>query len=238
MGGSCFGIVSVGVFALAIVLIIVGAQQNRKRQAAPAAWAQSRGLSFDPGHDGGFRDRFPEFACFKQGEKNRYALNVMTGQWNSRRLIGFYYHYQTTSTNSKGHTTTSTWYFSGALIEPRILLKPLSIRTESIFDKMAGFFGFDDIDFESAEFSRRFCVKSPDRRWAYDVLHARTIEFLLQSPRFTIDFARDWALVWKSGRFKPQEFEQAIAVVEGVLDRLPDYLVQQQKTLMETSDGA
>jgi len=238
MGGSCAGLVFVGFFVLVVVLIVFSIQQNRKRQAALAAWAQGRGLSFDPSHDRGFGDRFPEFACFKQGEQNRYALNVMTGEWNGRRLIAFYYHYETTSTDSKGRRTTSTWYFSGALIEPRILLKPLSIRAETIFDKMAGFFGFDDIDFESAEFSRRFCVKSPDRRWAYDVLHARTIEFLLQSPRFTIDFARDWALVWKSGRFKPQEFEQAIAVVEGVLDRLPDYLVQQQKVLMETSDGA
>ena len=228
----------VGFFVLVVVLIIFGVQQNKKRQAALAAWAQARGLSFDPGHDRDFRDRFPGFACFKQGEQNRYARNVMTGQWNGRQLVAFHYHYETTSTDSKGRRTTSTWYFSGALIEPRITLKPLSIRGENIFDKVAGFFGFDDIDFESAEFSRRFCVKSPDRRWAYDVLHARTIEFLLQSPRFTIDFDRNWALVWKSGRFKPQEFEQAIAVVEGVLDRLPDYLVQQQKTLMEANDGA
>ena len=41
------------------------------------------------------------------------------------------------------------------------------------------FFGHDDIDFESAEFSRNFYVKSSDRKWAFDILHARAMEFLL-----------------------------------------------------------
>lgn len=236
---SGFGVIFFGLIALVIVMVIVGAQQQKKRREALAAWAGTHGLSFNTERDHGFRERFGEFDCFNQGDQDRYAFNTMTGQWHGRRVIAFYYHYETTSTDSKGKRTTTDWYFSGVLLKPAILLKPLSIRTESIFDKVAGFFGFDDIDFESAEFSRRFCVKSPDRRWAYDVLHARTIEFLLQSPRFTIEFAPGWVLARKTGRFAPVQFDQALAVIEGVLDGLPDYVVQQQQALSEGgNDGA
>ena len=222
-----------GFFALVVVFVILGAKQAKKRREALAAWAQAHGLSLDTSHDHGFRNRFPQFSCFKKGDQDRYAYNTMAGLWNGRQVIAFYYHYETTSTNSKGHRTTSSWYFSGVLLKPAIPLKPLSIRAENFLDKVAGFFGLDDIDFESAEFSRRFCVNSPDRRWAYDVLHARTIEFLLQGPRFTIEFAPDQVLAWKSGRFRPQQFEQAIRIIEGVLDRLPDYVVQQQQASPE-----
>ncbi|MCZ6810529.1 MAG: hypothetical protein O7D97_00875, partial [Planctomycetota bacterium] len=63
----------------------------------------------------------------------------------------------------------------------------LLIRREGMFDKLAGAFGFDDIDFESAEFSKRFYVKSPDKRFAYDVIHPRMMEFLLGGDPPTVD---------------------------------------------------
>ena len=94
------------------------------------------------------------------------------------------YHYQTTSSNGK-QTTTHHHYFSYCLIElPYASLPDLRIRREGIFDSLAGAFGFDDIDFESAEFSKRFHVKSSDKRFAYDVVHPAMMEFLLaeESP--------------------------------------------------------
>ena len=40
-----------------------------------------------------------------------------------------------------------------------------------------------EIEFESTEFSKEFHVKSPDRRWAFDVLSQATMEFLLALPQ-------------------------------------------------------
>lgn len=219
------------IVGLIVWAIIVGRRKARERQAALVQWAGARGLHLSPTRDREFRDRFPQFDCFKQGEQNRYAFNIASGAWNGRTLVAFHYHYETTSRDKDGHTRTTSWYFSGVLLKPRIPLKPLQIRAENFFDKIAGVFGFDDIDFESAEFSRRFCVKSPDRKWAYDVLHAQTIEFLLQSPRFTVEFDREWVLAYKSGQASPGEHEQAIAVLEGILDRLPNYVIEQQKVM-------
>ena len=47
-------------------------------------------------------------------------------------------------------------------------------------------FGSNDIDFESAEFSRRFQLTSPDGRWAHGVLNPRTMEFVTRARRCTL----------------------------------------------------
>lgn len=227
---GCFAVVFITMFVVVLVVIIRGATKNRQRQSALHQWAAYRQQSLSTQPDRSFESRFPDFAALKQGEQNRYALNVMTGDWHDRPIICFDYHYETTSTDSKGRRSTSNWYFSGVILESPVPLKPLLIRPESVFDKLAGMFGFDDIDFESAEFSRRFCVRSEDRRWAYDVLHNQTMEFLLRSRRCAIEFARHHVLIWDSPRFRqPDEFFQVAAVGEGVLDRLPDYLVDAQR---------
>ena len=102
-----------------------------------------------------------------------------------------------------------------------LFLKTLSIRAENFFDKVKGTFGFDDIDFESAEFSRKFWVTAKDKRWAYDVIHQETMELLLKAPRFALEFEGPHALARRAKRFKPFEFDQAIELLWGVLDRIP-----------------
>ena len=114
------------------------------------------------------------------------------------------------------------------IIESAIPLKPLHLRREHLFDKVSEFFGVDDIDFESAEFSRKFYVKSPDKRWAYDVIHARMMEYLLDAPTFSIQFAGSYVIAWRSSWFGPAEFEAGANLICGILDRLPGYVVQQQ----------
>lgn len=213
--------------AVIIVFVVIGAIAAAKRRKELMAFAHSNGLTFDPGRDQGMNERFAQFDCLRQGS-NRYAYNRMAGQWNGRQLLAFDYHYETYSHDSKGHRRTNHHHFSAVILESSVPLEPLLIRAEGFFDKVKEFFGFDDIDFESAEFSRQFYVKAANRKWAYDVIHARTIELLLASPRFTIQFGPRQAIAWRSGTFGTQEFSAATALVQGILDRLPDYVVKQQ----------
>ena len=99
-----------------------------------------------------------------------------------------------------------------------------------MLDKITEFAGFNDIDFESAEFSRKFYVKSPDKRWAYDVIHPRMMEFLLASPVFTLQFDLTQIMISRSSTFSANDYESAVGVVEGMIERLPEYLVKQQQT--------
>jgi hypothetical protein len=216
------------VAALIVVLIVHGIRQAKRRREELAAWAAGRGLSFSDVQDSSFDDQYREYSCLRTGDR-RYAYNLMEGLIGSRRVTAFDYHYETSSTDSEGKRSTTDHHFSAVLVEPGIPLKPLYIRREGFFDKIGAFFGFDDINFESAEFSREFCVKSPDKRWAYDVLHQRAIEFLLAAPRFTLDFQPRGVLVTGSGCFSTQQFDEALGVVCGLLDMLPRTVVGELK---------
>jgi hypothetical protein len=147
----------------------------------------------------------------------------MRGRWDGLPVVFFDYHYTTGSGKNR-----SDHRFSAAVIGSPIRLKPLRIRREGFADRVMDFLGFDDIDFESAEFSRKFHVKSPDRRWAYAVIHQQMMEYLLGAPEFHVQFGRGEIMVWLERTLKPPEFEAAANLAQGMLERLPEYLVRQQ----------
>ena len=232
-----------GVVALIIIGAALGHTQQKKRQQALREWAASLGLIFSEGKERGFDARFPEFACFRNGEK-RYAQNITEGHFEGRWVCAFDYHYQTTSTrtvtDSKGRTRTKRQtnhhHFSAVILEPNVQLKELFIRPEGLFDKVASFFGKNDLDFGSAAFSRRYHVTAPDRRWAYDVLHARAIEYLLTVPTCTIQFAPKRVLILHGqSRLDAEAFHAALKTVDTLLDMLPDYIREQQRLAPEIS---
>ncbi len=98
------------------------------------------------------------------------------------------------------------------------------IRPEHLFHKLSAAFGWDDIDFESAEFSRRYYVKSPDKRWAYDVIHARVMEMLLRVKGYHFECdSRSMICHGSAGRFELGEFEQAFRLAAGILRGIPDH---------------
>ena len=215
-----------GFYVVAILaigaLIAFGIWRGAKRRKELAAWASGKGLSFRSERDGGFDKRYPTFRCLRRGY-SRYASNIVEGDLNGRRVSAFDYRYVTGSGKNR-----QTHHFSAVVLGSNVQLKPLRIRSENVFDRVTEFFGLDDIDFESAEFSREFHVKSSDKRWAYDVLHQRTMEFLLSMPRFSIEFDVQDVIAWRNRRFNVETFESAIAVVEGILDRMPEYVIRQE----------
>ena len=219
-------------FIMAFVAIAVfGWLAAARRSKELAAWAAAHGLRYSPGRDGSLETVFPDFPCLRQGY-NRYASNVMSGDWAGRPFCAFEYHYTTGSGRHKRHHRLSAAAMAGD-----VPLKPLHIRPEGLFDKVAGFFGFEDINFESAEFSRRFFVKAPNKRWAYDVIHPRAMEFLMANPPFSIQFGLRRVICYRDRQFAPEDFEAACQVVAGLLDRLPEYVMRQQGSLGRSGQG-
>lgn len=223
-----FPFLIVGFFIFVIVMIVLGAMQSAKRRKELAAWARMRGLSFSQEKNSRYDERYPEFEKLQSGD-NRYAYNICDGQYNDRYVQCFDYHYETHSTDSKGRRTTHHHHFSAVILELNMPFQPIFIRPEGFFDKVGAFFGMDDIDFELDAFSRAFFVKSQNKRFAFDVIQPKTMELMLASPRFSMDFDRDEVLIYKGGKMKPSEYEAAIELVEGILANIPAYLVKEWK---------
>jgi hypothetical protein len=221
-----------GFLLFAAIAAIVGVLQAAKRRKALAEWASNNGYSFREARDHSFDTRYSQFDCLRRGD-NRYAFNILQGVAESdagaKTILAFDYHYQTYSRDNKGRRKTHHHYFSAVIIAVNLPLRPLLIRPEGVFDKLAAFFGKEDINFESAEFSRKFHVSAPDRQWAFDVIHQGTMEFLLAQPRFSIEMEGPGVIVWKGGRLCVGNIEAAIAVGSGILARLPRYLLNELK---------
>lgn len=225
----------VGIAVIIVVAVIAGNAAARRRRQALAAWAAARGLAFSEARDPAMDERFPLLSCLRQGS-DRYAHNICRGpvragdgeSWGEGDLWAFDYHYETHSTDSKGRRTTHHHRLSVLLLQTALPLKPLHIRPEHFFDKVGEFFGADDIDFESAEFSRRFCVRSPDRRWAFDVITQEMMEFLLGAGgRSTINIENGRIAVYDNSTFSPPEFEGALRLVTGLLDRIQPSVIRE-----------
>jgi len=228
MNMTYFILIIVGIIAIIIVGVVLKHQKSEGRKKELAGWAFSKGLNFNPAHDSVIDNRYSYFKCLQRGE-NRYGFNIVEGNIGSRPARAFDYHYETHHTDSKGQRHTTHHYFSAVAVEANLPLKPLFIRNERLFDKLTEFIGFDDIDFESSEFSKKFYIKSPDKKWAYDVLHQATMEFMLGAPRFDIEFGGRQVIAYRNNTFKTMEFEEALNLVNGILDRLPESLLRELK---------
>lgn len=215
-------------FGIVIVVVIAAsAFFSMKRRQELIALCQARGLQFSA-DEVSIEDQFPNFKFLQEGD-DRYACNTMRGEWGGRPILMFDYHYETESRDSEGHRKTDDHDFSAAILSSTVPLKPLFIRPEGLFDKLGALFGFEDINFESVEFSRKFYVTAADKKWAFDVIHPRMMEFLLAAPRFNIQFDEFQIVAYHSeSTFTAAEFAAAAGLLAGMLDRLPEYLVKQQ----------
>ena len=209
---------AIGIAGAVMIFSVLSSMERRRKMAA---YAQAQGWHFTPDKDKGMSDRHPAFKCLRRGH-SRYAYNIMHGSRDGRDVTAFDYHYVT------GHGKNRRVHnFSALVIQSPLALKPLYIRPENIFDRVTDFFGMDDIDFESAEFSRRFFVKAPEKRWAYHVVHQQMMAYLLESPSYHIQFDSGNIMAWRNKRFGEQGFDAAFALIQGILERLPEYVKKQ-----------
>jgi len=150
--------------------------------------------------------------------------DLQVGEWTCPTKAGDF-EYKVTSSNGKS-TTTTTYRFSYLIVHlPFRHVPDLLIRREGMFDKLAGAFGFEDIDFESAEFSKRFFVKSSDKRFAYDVIDARMMEWLLSGTPPTIDLERGRCCIAESKRrWQTSQFAARIRFIQEFFQRWPAHV--------------
>jgi hypothetical protein len=104
----------------------------------------------------------------------------------------------------------------------------LEVRPEGFGDTLKAMVGLDDIDFESEEFSRRFYVTSGDRKFAYDVIHPKMMEFLLARPCGRLELGGCWAVLCddEDKLWEPGQIEAWLVWLQAFVELWPDYLVK------------
>jgi hypothetical protein len=219
-----------------IVLLIAGGiaavyfawKQEQKRRDEMAALANEIGWRFDPDKDKSHDTEYAHFEIFRRGH-SRAAYNTLTG---SVAIAGRPYPakmgdftYKVTTSNGKT-TTTVTYRFSYLILHlPFRGIPDLLIRREGFFDKIAGAFGFEDIDFESEAFSRAFHVKCAHKKFAYDVIHPRMMEFLMRNCPAAIDIEHcRCCLSDGKNRWEPQQFKGMLQWVDLFFAQWPEHV--------------
>ena len=216
-------LIIVGFIALIVVLGILGYISAAKRREAMAALAARLGLRFDPSKSWDIAQRYRFLDKLRSGS-NRYAFNILSGSYQGNDVSLFDYHYETHSTDSKGHRQTHHHYFSFFILHLPASFPELIIGSEGFFSKIAQALGYDDIDFESHEFSRKFCVRSADKKFAYDVCNARMIEYLLSNTDLTIEIEADALAISFGSRLTPQIIEANLNRLVALRSLMPEYV--------------
>jgi len=215
--------VIVGIIVTVIVAFVFGYLQEKKRREAFEQLAMELGFQFSPAKDRYIANKFSFLENLDDGS-NRYAKNILSGEVNGRKAMIFDYHYETYSRNSKGQRQTRHHWFSIFTLELRQHFPELIIKPEGMFAKLGQMLGFDDINFESVEFSKRYHVKSRDKKFAYDVCNAQMIDYLLRQRDLTIEIDRNILSFTFRGRLKVEETRPNIERIREVRERMPNYL--------------
>jgi len=197
--------------------------QARKRLEGLFALAQRLGLNFSAAEDYELADRYGFLKQLAKGE-NRYARNVLSGNYQQYPVLAFDYHYETHSTDSKGRRQTEHHWFSFFILTLPAVFPDLTIRLESFLTKIAEVFGYQDIKFESAEFSKTFCVRSPDKKFAYDVCNTKMMEYLLANRDLSVEIENQVLALAFNTCLSVEQVEANLQRLAEVRSRLPDYL--------------
>jgi hypothetical protein len=213
------------VFIIVVIGVIYNSIQMQKRQEGLIDLSCRLNLGFSAMENYGIPDRYDFLKQLAQGD-NRYATNVFSGSYRQYEILAFDYHYET-QTHDKNGTHTEHHWFSFFILTLPAFFPDLTIRRENFFTKVAEVFGYQDIKFESAEFSKTFCVRSPDKKCAYDVCNAKMIEYLLVNRDLSIEIENNVLALAFTTRLSPEQIETNLQRLVEIRARLPEYLFTQ-----------
>jgi hypothetical protein len=204
-----------------LVVAYLSYRAGKKRQEALFQLAQSLGLDFNVGDPFNLPGRLGNISAFSRGHSQE-ASNVLYGVYGSREVVAFDYEYVTGSGKNR-----TTHHFSACVHSLECAFPRLMIRPEGFFDKVADVIGFEDIDFESEEFSRKFRVTSDNRKFAYDVCHPQMMEWLLANRGWHVEFAGGCSVLMTDSRWSLEEFRAALDFTVKFFEMIPEFVWKQ-----------
>lgn len=215
------------ILLLALVAVVGGAiayvafRVDAKRRAALQAFAASNGWSY-AATDDGLADRF-RGAPFGTGD-NRKVRNVLHGPRSGREMLAFDYSYTTSTTDGQGHRSTTTHRYAVCSLRLPVPLPGLELSPESALTRMASAVGLGDVELESEDFNRVYRVRARDQKFAYDVLHPRTMQALLSRRPLHLRLQDADALCIEKDRLTSMELLERLSTLELLVTGIPPFV--------------
>jgi hypothetical protein len=185
--------------AAAVAIIAAAKRHARVRPAGVGELATRLGWTY--------RDEVPfatlpdldRFELFRPG-RGKKLRNVMTSPGDGPRAVVFDYSYVTGGGNSQ-QTHRQTVFYT---VRDDLNLPSFSLRPENFFHRVAGVFGYKDINFDQRpEFSRLFLLRGEDEPRIRDAFNGDVFEFFEQRPRTCAAGVGRELLFWKLGGLVP-----------------------------------
>lgn len=196
---------------------------NKKRRAAFQAFVAQRGWNYAERDDKlvGLSARDP----FGEGFGRR-AEHVITGQFRGRPMVAFEYIYKTEE-GSGDNRRTVTHHYTVVNVKTPADRPLLQVGREGIGSKILGAVGKKDLQLESEEFNKRFHIKCENDKFAYDVLHPRTMQWMLEDPRFQdqpFRFERNNLMCFRKGKLETEAIDGYANYLCDIVERVPEFV--------------
>jgi len=185
--------------------------------------ADRLGLRFEPAQNYILADDYAFLPHLAQGE-NRYAFNVLSGPHRQSEVLAFDYHYKISGKGADNELSNTHCYLTAVMVLVPAYFPRLLIAPEGLLTKIAETLGEEDIHFESAEFTRAFCVRSMDKRLAYDVCNPRVIDYLLENRDLNIQIQNCTLALVSDTQWPAKLVEYNLERLSEIRARLPEYL--------------
>lgn len=212
------GFVILVLVAAVAALVVLAWRAEQRRRAAFRAWAERRGFSYRHEHDPQVRQAYGFLDRLQVGHSRR-GYHVLRGAWNGREAAAFQFRY-TVGAGKHQHT----YHVGVALLRLERAFPELLIGPESALQRLAGLFGFDDIDFESVEFSNAFQVRSRDKKFAYDFCNTGMMELLLSRRGACLEQENGVLALLRDGILDAAHLDGMFGLLDEVRGRMPEYL--------------
>jgi hypothetical protein len=207
-----------GFIVLAIAGVALSLHLQAKRRQGFFAFARSFGFEYSRHDPFGLLDL--PFRLFTRGD-GRGIENVLWGEWKGQPVKVCDYWYYEEHRDSEGRTQRTYRRFNCAVLDVNAAFPPIVVAREGVLSRLADHLGFRDIEFESEEFNRRFQVQAGDRRFAYELVDARMMRWLLALERsVSFEVAGRWILAYH-GRVRPEALVPLIGAASEFRDRIP-----------------
>lgn len=142
----------------------------------------------------------------------RPLLSVQEGLFGERRRRGY-----------RRHLTC-------AVVNTGVWMASVRIEPESLLERVSQRLGFEDIDFEDAEFSRRYAVRSHSRRAAHELVSPAWMAMLLDRPGWSVETSGSRMLLWRRGRPKVARYRELLDLSIGLALALPRTVVNEERS--------